>query len=67
MTASFLREHLEVVGRPAVGRRLHAHALIVLGDHHAEPGVAKQVLADEVRVTAIVTNGVSFLHTRREY
>src|SRR5262245_32811060 len=54
MAASFLREHLEVIGRPAVGRRLHAHTLVVLGDHHAEPGVDNQVPADEVRVTAIV-------------
>src|SRR5262245_15152054 len=54
MTASFLREHLEVVCRLAIGCRLHAHTLVVLGDRHADPGVAEQVPADEVRVPAIV-------------
>src|SRR5712691_9474931 len=54
MAASFLREHLEIVCRPAIGRRLHAHALVVRGDRHAEPGVANQVPADEVRVPAII-------------
>src|SRR5262245_17515297 len=54
MTASFLGEHLEVVCRPAIGRRLHAHALVVLGDRHAEPGAADEIPADEVRIPAII-------------
>src|SRR5215831_7210463 len=54
IAASFLRKHLEVVRRPAIGLWLHAQALVVLGDRHAEPGVADQVPADKVRVPAIV-------------
>src|SRR5215467_7065388 len=54
IAASFLREHLEVVRRPAIGRRLHAHALVVLGDRQTNPRVADQVPANEVCVTTIV-------------
>ena len=49
-----LREHFVVVGRLVIGSEFDVHALLIPGDHRAHAGIAEQIPAYEVCVSAVI-------------